>query len=223
MDQPGNDVAHPGGDHPRQAAWRVWSARRIGIALLVVWAVGLVLVALHPLGVLAAALYVALVAWLTAAMGVLASSLAKNSTRALVWTFIVVLSASAATQWPATVWALLFHYNELPGRWSATALSLDRISAAFSLVMGLGLIMAAQAFVGMLLTFGSRRRLRNVGTMIMPAVNNRARRRPRVFALRDVLGMTSPRELGVLLRASTFTYPKSMPNMTSPRPPAPRW
>ena len=60
----------------------VWSVRRVGMALLVIWAVGLMLGAVHPLGVLAAAIYVAFIAWLIAAMGVLASSLAKTSTRA---------------------------------------------------------------------------------------------------------------------------------------------
>ena len=54
LDQPGDDPAHTGRDHPRQAVWRRWTARRVGLALLVIWAAGLLLGAIHPLGVLAA-------------------------------------------------------------------------------------------------------------------------------------------------------------------------
>jgi hypothetical protein len=62
------------------------------------WALGLLLGTIHPLGLMAAAAYVALVAWVIATIGVLASSLAKNSTRALVMTFITLLIYTAISQ-----------------------------------------------------------------------------------------------------------------------------
>jgi ABC-type transport system involved in multi-copper enzyme maturation permease subunit len=69
----------------------VWNARWVGLALLVLWGVGLILRALHPFGVLSAALLSALIAWLTAAMGVFLSQRARNSTRALLMTVVCVL------------------------------------------------------------------------------------------------------------------------------------
>ena len=52
-------------------------------ALLLMWGVGLVSGAVHPLGVLAAALALAVYAWFTTALGVYISLRAKNSVRAL--------------------------------------------------------------------------------------------------------------------------------------------
>ena len=137
------------------------------MALLVIWPIGLVLGAVHPLGVLAAAIYVAFIAWLIAAMGVLASSLAKTSTPALVATFITLLIASTITQWPTTLWFLLFNYRDLTGPWSQSALSGNSLSAAFSLVFSLVPFLAPQVLVGAAMTFLARRRLRSdLGTMI---------------------------------------------------------
>ncbi len=138
----------------------VWSARRVGVALLVIWALGLVLGAIHPLGVLAAATYAAFIAWLIAAMGVFASSFARTSTRALVATFITLLIASAITQWPTILRFLLFNYHDLPGPRSQSPLSRNSLSAAFSLVISLVPFLAPQVLVGAAMTFGARRRLR---------------------------------------------------------------
>src|SRR5207247_1074992 len=61
----------------------LWSARRIAVALLIFWAAGLLLGAIHPLGALAAAWIVLSCAWFIAAVGVYVSARARNSTRAL--------------------------------------------------------------------------------------------------------------------------------------------
>src|SRR4029077_10941542 len=57
----------------------IWSARWIGIALSVLWGVGLVLAGVHPIGLLAGAAILASSSWLVSAMGVFASSFAGNS------------------------------------------------------------------------------------------------------------------------------------------------
>ncbi len=58
----------------------LWSARRIGLALLIAWAVGLLLGAIHPLGVLLSAGIGLGSARFAAAVGVAASASARNST-----------------------------------------------------------------------------------------------------------------------------------------------
>ena len=138
----------------------VWSVRRVGIALLVIWTAGLLLGALHPLGVVASFFYIALIAWLIATIGVFASSIAKNSTRALVTTFTAILIFSAVSQWPATVWALLFSYRELAGSIGQSAHVLSSSGSALPLVLGLGQVIAIYAVLGAVLTVGSRLRLR---------------------------------------------------------------
>ncbi len=139
----------------------VWSVRRVGIALLVMWTAGLLLGALHPLGVVASFFYIALIAWLIATIGVFASSIAKNSTRALVMTFTAILIFSAVSQWPATVWALLFSYRELAGSMGQSAHMLYSSGSALPFVLGLGQVIAIYAVAGAALTFGSRRRMRS--------------------------------------------------------------
>jgi ABC-type transport system involved in multi-copper enzyme maturation permease subunit len=139
----------------------VWSVRRVGIALLVIWTAGLMLGALHPLGVLASFLYIALIAWLIATIGVFASSIAKNSTRALVMTFTAILIFSAVSQWPTMIWALLFSYRELAGSMGHPAHVIYSSGSALPFVLGLGQVIAIYAVVGAALTFGSRWRLRS--------------------------------------------------------------
>jgi len=90
----------------------VWSARWIGMALVVLWTTGLVFGALHPLGVLAAALITAIAAWLTAAIGVLASSRAKNSIRALGITFIALFLCAIVSTWPLMLWTALAPFGD---------------------------------------------------------------------------------------------------------------
>jgi hypothetical protein len=138
----------------------VWSARRVGLALVVMWAAGILLGAIHPFGVLAAALYSGLIAWLIATLGVFVSSRAKNSTRALVATFVVFLIFSAVSRWPAIVWELLFAYRDLAGLRSEWVFIASDPWTAIPSVLGLGTLVAVYAGAGALFTFGSTRRLR---------------------------------------------------------------
>jgi hypothetical protein len=93
----------------------VWSARRVWLALLVVWTVGILLGAIHPLGVLAGASIVFVVAWLVAAVGVLVSGRARNSTRSLAWTFIALLIGLG--NMPVGFWMALASYPEVRALW----------------------------------------------------------------------------------------------------------
>ena len=138
----------------------VWSARRVGLALLAMWAAGLLLGAIHPLGVLAAAIYITVIAWLIATIGVFASSFAKNSTRALLTTFIALLIFSAISQWPAMVWRLLIPYSDLPGPWAQSPASAISLATVLTIAISIGALLAVQALAGVLLTLGAVRRLR---------------------------------------------------------------
>jgi ABC-type transport system involved in multi-copper enzyme maturation permease subunit len=138
----------------------VWSARRVGVALLVTWAAGVLLGGIHPLGVLACALYVVVIAWLIATIGVFASSIARNSTRALVATFIAILVFSAVTQWPATVWLLLFSYQNFALFVGQSARAVSGAEEVLSLALRLSQFLFLYALIGAALTLGSTRRLR---------------------------------------------------------------
>ena len=138
----------------------VWSARRVGLAILVMWATGLLLLAIHPLGVLAAALYVAVIAWLIATIGLFASAFAKNSTRALVTTFVTILIFTAISQWPWVVWELLIPYQRMGEDMSRSPLPVDGSMAAVYLMIRLGPLLVVQGLVAVLLTLLSCRRLR---------------------------------------------------------------
>jgi ABC-type transport system involved in multi-copper enzyme maturation permease subunit len=61
----------------------LWCSKRLFLALFVMWGYGLLLGAIHPLGVLLACLGLGLFTWFAAALGVYVSLRAKNSTRAL--------------------------------------------------------------------------------------------------------------------------------------------
>ena len=139
----------------------VWSARRVGLALVVMWAVGLLLLAIHPLGVLAAAICVALIAWLVAALGVVASAFAKNSTRALVTTFVAILIFTAISQWPLTVWELLIPYKSFAGIISRSPVPVATTLDMRDLVIILGPRLVVLGLVGLLLALPfALRRLR---------------------------------------------------------------
>ncbi len=138
----------------------VWSARRVGVALLVLWTAGVLLGALHPLGVMVSGFYIALVASLIATIGVFASSFARNSTRALVMTFIAILVFSAVSQWPTTVWMLLFSYREFAGPVGQPPRSVSGPWSALPFILGLGNVIALYALAGAALTFGAWWRLR---------------------------------------------------------------
>jgi hypothetical protein len=73
----------------------LWSSRWVSLALLVLWTLGLSLGVFHPLSVLLAAMIAGLAARLIAALGILASLHAANSTRALITTLLAVMGLGA--------------------------------------------------------------------------------------------------------------------------------
>jgi hypothetical protein len=89
----------------------VWSARRIGLALFVLWSAGVLMGAIHPLGVLASAFTLGLTSWCVAAVGVFISTRAKNSMRALIATFITLIILSYCVSWYAIL--PLMSYEDL--------------------------------------------------------------------------------------------------------------
>jgi len=138
----------------------VWSARWIGLALLVQWSAGILLGAIHPLGVLAAAAIAAIAAWLTAAVGVTASARAKNSTRALGVTFIVLFVFVIVSRWPGMLWQSLASYREVAEWWSIVSQALDQGRAVPLTLLGLpALMMTLYATTAGLLSYGTIRRL----------------------------------------------------------------
>jgi ABC-type transport system involved in multi-copper enzyme maturation permease subunit len=137
----------------------VWSARRVGFALALMWAAGILLGAIHPLGALAAALYACLIAWLIAAFGVFVSSRAKNSTRALVATFIVFLAFSALGRWPLLVWNTLVSYRDVSVAWSQPATGINVASLGFPPLVAIFPHMAVYAFGAAILTLAAQRSL----------------------------------------------------------------
>jgi ABC-type transport system involved in multi-copper enzyme maturation permease subunit len=96
----------------------IWSARWIGIALLVLWGSGLVLAAVHPIGLLAAAAVLSSSAWLISSIGVFASSIAGNSIRALFFTFIAMFAVTLTSGWPMILWASLASYGDMKFLWT---------------------------------------------------------------------------------------------------------
>ena len=138
----------------------VWSARRVAVAILIVWGTGLLLGAIHPLGVLACSLLIAAVAWLVAAIGVMTSAFAKNSTRALVATFALFLILTEASGWPQGVWALLFSYPDLASPSSRRSVLPTDVDYARTLMLNLMPVVVAYIIVIVVLTGLSRRRLR---------------------------------------------------------------
>ena len=107
----------------------VWSSKRLVLALLIMWGVGLLAGAIFPLGALAAVVGLFVFCGFTAALGVWISLRAKNSTRALFATifwllvlnagYLVLLPAPAresdvvfAGMMPYMEWAALISYPE---------------------------------------------------------------------------------------------------------------
>ncbi len=136
----------------------LWSARRIGVALIVVWVIGLLLGGLHPMGFLATFALATGSAYFIASLGVFISSQARNGTRALVATFLVVFATGWT--WPSLIWRTLVTAQELailrydPGAGHALG------SATLEAVIRFGTIPSLYAGVAGLLTYWSIRRLR---------------------------------------------------------------
>ena len=111
----------------------IWGCKRLVWALAIMWTVGLLAGAIHPLGVLAAGLALGAYTWFGSALGVYLSLRARNSTRALVSAVAVLLFLNGgylalfaalrnATSWiagagvtPFVVWASLVSYPDVAG------------------------------------------------------------------------------------------------------------
>jgi hypothetical protein len=89
----------------------LWSARLIGGTLALIWLVGLLLGAINIWGCLAAAAITVFSALFVTALGVFASLCARNSTRALLGTFVVVFIAGWI--WPNLLWQSLMSRDDL--------------------------------------------------------------------------------------------------------------
>jgi ABC-type transport system involved in multi-copper enzyme maturation permease subunit len=142
---------------PAKQFGAVWSARWLGLTMLTLWGVGLLVGALHPLGVVAALLVAGASAWLIAALGVFVSTRARNSTRALITTLIVLLTW--AYNVPMAVWALLVSYPEVAGLWSGQVPYSPWPLTPFALAAVLVRIIIDATIAG-LLTLWTVRRLR---------------------------------------------------------------
>jgi hypothetical protein len=90
-----------------KAAGAVWSARVWSMPLLVLWLLGLATGAIHPVGVLAAAIALLIFARYAAALGIFYSMRSHSSERALLATFLTLLAGNAV--------ALLFVPVDLVG------------------------------------------------------------------------------------------------------------
>jgi ABC-type transport system involved in multi-copper enzyme maturation permease subunit len=140
----------------------IWSARWIGIALLALWGSGLVLAAIHPVGLLASLAILASSAWFVAAAGVFASSLAPTSIRALFFTFFVMFGVMLASGWPVLLWSSLASYGDMKFHWTgyvpAGIAQSSFIAPPFFAVTA---TTALQVFGATLLTLWSTKRLRS--------------------------------------------------------------
>jgi ABC-type transport system involved in multi-copper enzyme maturation permease subunit len=96
----------------------LWSAHWIGLALIIMWVAGILLGAIHPLGVLLALAITASSGWLIAAAGLCISSLAKNSTRALALSFVFLVALIALGQAPWSLWLSLLSYHDVSQIWN---------------------------------------------------------------------------------------------------------
>jgi hypothetical protein len=137
----------------------LWGARRIAAALLVVWAVGLTLGAVHPLGALLAAGIAVVSAWFAATVGVFASTVARNSTRATAATFIALLILLSS--WPFAMAGALYSPHEL-AQTATSGLVRDRMPFALDpdAMVRVVLVTAGYAALGAGLSAWSIRRLR---------------------------------------------------------------
>ncbi len=119
-----------------------WGARRMGVALMVVWGVGLLSGAVHPLGLLAALAGLVIYTWFATALGLWMSLKAKNSTRAMIGTILLMVLLNggytplvlpflgarppglvAAGVSPTVEWVALLSYRDVRVLWSGGALS----------------------------------------------------------------------------------------------------
>ncbi len=96
----------------------IWSARWLGIGLVSLLGAGLLLGAFHPIGLLIALAILISSAWFIAAIGVLCSTFAPNSTRAIFLTCVAVCLFAVSTGWPLPFWSSLASYHEMAYVWT---------------------------------------------------------------------------------------------------------
>jgi ABC-type transport system involved in multi-copper enzyme maturation permease subunit len=138
----------------------IWSARWLGIGLAAILGAGLMLGAFHPLGLLAGLALLAGSAWLTAAIGVLASTLAHNSTRAAFFTFFAVFFFVWATQWPIVFWSTLASYADMGSFWTGEIpFGYSRSSVVAPPFVGAAVLTAFDSVIAGMLTLWSVKRL----------------------------------------------------------------
>ncbi len=140
----------------------VWCARWLGIGLLSILAAGLVLGAMHPIGLFAGIAVLATSAWLTSAIGVLASTFARNSTRALFFTAVLVFLFVALTGWPSVFYSTLASYREMNYMWTGQiATGYSRASHVIPPLGGAALIAVGNVVLAAILSVLSVKRLRS--------------------------------------------------------------
>jgi len=129
------------------------------MALVIVWMIGLLVGAIDLLGFFAAALLTVFGAWFVASLGVLISSQARNGTRALAATFLIMFASGWV--WPSQLWHSLIAPRELATMGSE--LGAGRTLAGtriFEAVIDFGVVAALYAGAAGVLTYWSVRRLR---------------------------------------------------------------
>jgi ABC-type transport system involved in multi-copper enzyme maturation permease subunit len=136
----------------------LWSARWLGMALLIVLGAALLFGAVHPLGVLAAVALIGITGWLVASVGVFCSTRAKNSTRALVLTCLTLVLG--VNTWPATLWASLVTYKEFGVAVAHWRGLLDGPGPFFLSSLGAAFIVLGYGAIAALLTSLAIRRVR---------------------------------------------------------------
>jgi len=137
----------------------LWSARRVGVALLIVWMIGLLLGAIDLWSFLAAWAITLFGAWFITSVGVFISSRARNGTRALVATFLIMFVTGWI--WPSLLWGALVSGHDLaklrselgPGRTFTGNATLEAL-------VGFAILPAVYAGAAGVLTFWSIWRLR---------------------------------------------------------------
>jgi hypothetical protein len=140
----------------------VWSARWLLIGLVSILTAGLLLGAIHPIGLVAGTAILVTTAWLTAAIGVLASTLAPNSTRALFLTVIALFICGVFSTWPYQIWLTLASYRDIEYMLTGKLMTGSSLSARIVPPLGIAAtIAAANSVFAALLSYWSVMRLKS--------------------------------------------------------------
>jgi ABC-type transport system involved in multi-copper enzyme maturation permease subunit len=138
----------------------IWSARWLGVGLVAMLGMGLLSGAFHPLGLFAALAVLATSSWLSAAIGVLASTLARNSTRAAFFTFFAMFVFVWASGWPSVFWQSLASYADMRYLWTGEVpTGYARRNFVAPPLLGAAVLSAVDSILAGLLTLWSIKRL----------------------------------------------------------------